>query len=106
MDLGGWASAWRSTGSIHTLTSLGLGLLHGFVITVLRGPVGGRERALCLPGHGDGAAVRAGEQTATRRPRVIWAVVDGAESCSRTLLAATGGSAIAEAAGVGETRRH
>ena len=37
---------------------------------------------------------------------MAWAVLDGAERWCWSLLAATGGSATAEAAGVGETRHH
>ena len=84
------------------LTSVGLVLLK----TALRGPIDGRERVLCLSGHDDSAAACAGKQMAMRRPRVLWAVLDGAESWRWLLLAATGGSAIAEVAGVGEARRH
>ena len=54
--LGSWASTWSSTGSVLTLNKLGLGVLGGFDGTGRRGPVGGRGRALCLPGHDGGAA--------------------------------------------------
>ena len=54
--LGSWASTWSSTGSVLTLNKLGLGALGGFDGMGRRGTVGGRGRALCLPGHGDGAA--------------------------------------------------
>ena len=37
---------------------------------------------------------------------MLWAVLDGAESWRWLSLAATGGSATAEAAGIGEARRH
>ena len=37
---------------------------------------------------------------------MLWAVLDGAESWRWLPLVATGGSATAEAAGVGEARRH
>ena len=37
---------------------------------------------------------------------MAWAVLDGAERWCWSLLAATGGSATAEVAGVGEARRH
>ena len=69
-------------------------------------PVGGREHALCCSGHGDGAAACKGKRTATRRLRVAWAVLDGTESWCWLPLAATGGSATAEVAGVGEARCH
>ena len=59
-----------------------------------------------MPGHGDGAAACAEAGVATRRLRVAWAVLDGAKSWCWLLLAATGGSATAEAAGVGEARCH
>ena len=71
-----------------------------------RRPVGGRERALCLPGHGNGAAVCAGMHEATRRARGHWAAPDSVASWRWLPLAATGGSATAEAAGVGDARRH
>ena len=41
-----------------------------------------------------------------RRLLVEWAVLDGTEWQGWPLLIATGGSATAEDAGVGETRRH
>ena len=78
----------------------------GFDRTGRRGPVGGRGRALCLSGHGDGAAVCAGMHEATRRAREHWAVQNGVASRSWLRLAATGGSATAEAAGVEDARRH
>ena len=71
-----------------------------------RGPVGGRGRALCLPGHGDGVAVCAGMHEATRRARGHWAAPHGVASWLWLPLAATGGSATAEAAGIGNARRH
>ena len=89
-----------------TLNELGLGVLGGFDGTGCRGPVGGRGRALCLPGHGDGAAVCVGMHEATRRARGRWAAPDGVASWSWLPLAATGGSATAEVAAVGDARRH
>ena len=41
---------------------------------------GGRGRALCLPGHDDGAAVCAGMHEATRRAREHWAVQNSVAS--------------------------
>ena len=78
----------------------------GFDGTGRRGPVGGRGRALCLPGHGDGAAVCVGMHESTRRARGHWAAPDSVASWLRPPLAATGGSATTEAAGVGDARRH
>ena len=43
---------------------------------------------------------------ATRRARERWAAPDGVASWHGLSLAAMGGSAIAEAAGVGDARRH
>ena len=78
----------------------------GFDRTGRRGPVSGRGCALCLTGHGDGAAVCAGMHEATWRARGRWAAPDGVASWRWLPLAATGGSATAEAAGVGDARRH
>ena len=49
----------------------------GFDGTGWRGPVGGRECALCLPGHGDSAAGCAGMHEATRRVGERWAAPNG-----------------------------
>ena len=62
------------------------------------GPVGGRERALCLSGHGDCAAARTGKKTATRRLLVVWAVLDGAVPRCASLAAAAGAAAAAHGA--------
>ena len=78
----------------------------GFDGTGRRGPVGGRERALCLPGHGDGAAGCAGMHEATRRAGERWAAPNGVASWHCLLLAARGGFATAEAAISGDARRH
>ena len=78
----------------------------GFDRTGWRGPVGGRGHALCLTGHGDGVAVCAGMYEATRRARGRWAALDGVASWRWLPLAATGGSATIEAAGVSDARRH
>ena len=72
----------------------------------LCGHVGGRERALRLSGHGDGAAACTREGMATRSSLVVCAVPNGAVLQGWPLLAATGGSATAEDAGAGEPRRH
>ena len=81
-------------------------MLTGFGKTGRRGPVRGRERALCLPGHGNGAAGCAGMHAATRRARERWAAQNGVASRCWFRLAATGGFATAEAAGVSDAHRH
>ena len=53
------------------------------------GLVGGRERALRISGHGDGAAARPEKRTATRRLLVVWAVLDGTVLQGWPLLVAT-----------------
>ena len=59
-----------------------------------------------MSGHGDGAAVCDGMHEATRRARGHWAVPNGVASWHGLSLAATGGSATAKAAGVGDARCH
>ena len=81
-------------------------MLTGFGKTGRRGPVRGRERALCLPGHDNGAAGCAGMHAATRRARERWAAQNGVASRCWFRLAATGGFATAESAGIGEALRH
>ena len=61
----------------------------GFDGTGRRGPVGGRERAQCLLGHGDGTAGCAGMHEATRSYQEDWAAPNGVEPPFCSLSAAT-----------------
>ena len=61
----------------------------GFDGTGRRGPVGGRECAQCLPGHGDGTAGCAGVHEATRSYQEDWAAPNGVEPPFCSLSAAT-----------------
>ena len=61
----------------------------GFDGTGRCGPVGGRERAQCLPGHGDGAMGCAGVHEATRSYQEDWAAPNGVEPPFCSLSAAT-----------------
>ena len=61
----------------------------GFDGTGRRGSVGGRERAQCLPGHGDGTAGCAGVHEATRSYQEDWAAPNGVEPPFCSLSAAT-----------------
>ena len=60
----------------------------GFDGTGRRGPVGGRERAQCLPGHDDGTAGCAGMHEATRSYQDDWAAPNGVEPPFCSLSAA------------------
>ena len=54
-----------------------------------RGPVGGRERALCVPRHGDGAACVRWRGNGTRSHQGVWAAPNGVVPTFCFLSAAT-----------------